>query len=269
MRSTTLATHRVSIPLLDCLLNLQKGANPCRCPSFPDAANSCCNFPQPLSGPPPPPPTATSNFPLPPPPTHALNSPPPTSDSAHPPLVAKMRGVRPQLTHPTQRGRRKNRERERRRDLLQGDGKQRWKGDLGERERERVRVREKDGWDCERDRNRRGRRRRCLVCAGLYSQPLIFHLKLISAFQLTSIKTFLKTVVSYYIDWNLAHRQTLNMISGLLVVRYNNDPIMLLNSLLFIFFPNSYLSKYDELFIGTLNFLKRSLIYFCWDRLIP
>ena len=78
-------------------------------------------------------------------------------------------------------------------------------------------------------------------------------------------------------DWNLEHIHTLNNISSLEEVKYNNDPIILLYNLWSTHLPFSSLSiLVDELIsvfavllFSIPNFFNISLMYFVWLMKIP
>ena len=78
-------------------------------------------------------------------------------------------------------------------------------------------------------------------------------------------------------DWNLAHKHTLYIISGLLTVKYSKKPIMplyIVESMNLLF---SFLSSLMDELIGVfivltssmLNLWRRSLIYFSWLMKVP
>ena len=78
-------------------------------------------------------------------------------------------------------------------------------------------------------------------------------------------------------DWNLAHRHTENMISGLEAVKYKRLPIIPLYSFSHTFFPFSSLSNFKVVLMGVglvlqfsnLNLFKSSLVYLDWFMKVP
>ena len=78
-------------------------------------------------------------------------------------------------------------------------------------------------------------------------------------------------------DWNLTHKHTLYMISGLLAIKYSKEPIMPLYIVESMNLPFSSLSSLMDELIGVfivldssmLNLLGRSLIYFSWLMKVP
>ena len=82
---------------------------------------------------------------------------------------------------------------------------------------------------------------------------------------------------SLWQDWNLAHKHTLYIMSGLVAVKYRKEPIMPLYIVESMDLPFSSLSSSMDELVGVfivlvssmLNLLRRSLIYFVWLMKVP